>query len=884
MKIRSLLLITVILSTVSLCAAFTYRVAIDGSQAYTSVQQAIIDCAHGDTVLVYPGRYRENISLMGKNITLASLELITGDQQYKYNTILDGNHNGSVILIRNRERSVYIRGFTITNGTGNYIPNQDQSFGGGISISSMQSPKHANITNCLITGNRASRGGGVYVGWCHLVLSGTTIKGNIAAIGGGMEVTDIYVPEYSTTFDPINRCNIYSNKAAMGCDLRFDSQNQIHVVVDTFTVATPSPFYVAANPSDNTIIDYPCTFDILNSVHEEINSDLYVAPWGDDNNSGLTESSPLRTVFQAIYNIASDPVDPKTIHLAPGYYSEGANQQFYPLSMKGYTHISGGSNEETILDMDLNTYGFLVSPFTHNFTVEKLSILNCKSGVLATKSHNVKVNKVNIKNVVNSAGLGATSAFTGNMNTHTWISSVSIQNVQSSNASGCYGIDLASHSGMAAIYNADVSGISSPANLKAVDIHASLTGAEVIIDGCRIHDNICSAPDHWNTIFQIAPFMPEYCQHLGIEISNSAFYDTHQSCNDYMAYARAVNDTTYIRNCTFAGNSGGSAALVVLEHAVLENNVLWNPQLEKEVVVYYSIPSPNSSYVVSHVEFDNNCIRGGQNGIYNMSPNNVIIWHPNNTDADPQFAGDGNAPYRLSALSPLIDAGLQIDYGTESTDAGGNERYYDGNVDGIAQIDIGAYEYQPIYGPTDLCARVSQKEVQLSWQMQTAERGFRGFRIYRDNARYADILNAPQCYFQDTVAAADTLTYYVVALYGNVESAPSNSVTVIIDDVANADELAPQLISNVIVSPNPFSEIAVLNYALGKQTELEIKIYNLKGQLVRTLYQGRQGKGEQALAWEGCDDSGRYVASGIYLLQMKLDGKAQKPMKLVKVR
>ncbi len=873
------MLIAIILGTVSLCAALTYRVAIDGSQAYTGIQQAIADCAHGDTVLVYPGRYRENISFMGKNITLASLELTTGDLQYKYSTILDGNQNGSVVLIKNGESNVSIRGFTITNGTGTYYSHQDRSFGGGVNIALMQAPRKARITNCLIMGNQATRGGGVFAGRCHLTLSGTTIKDNIAVIGGGMEVDNNYISEFTTTFDPVNRCNIYGNKAALGCDLRFYWRNQVHVVADTFTVAAPSPFYVSVDPVDNTIADNPCTFDILHSVHEEINSDLYVAPWGDDSNSGLTESSPLRTIFQAVYNIASDPNDPKTIHLVPGYYSESANQQFYPLSMKGNTRLSGSSREETILDMELNAYGFAVGPFMHNIRIENLSITNCTSGIFTTKSHNVVINEVTIKNALNLLSTEPVCGFTGNINTNTRLSAVSIQE---HSGYSCYGIDLLSHSDLAEIHNVDISGLSSNEYLRALHISAR-ESADVIIDGCRIHNNN-STTECWNTVFQIAPFMPEYCEHLGIEISNSAFYDNYQSYSQYMACAWAINDTTYIRNCTFAGNSGGGAALAVLERAVLENNVFWNPELENEVVVYYSTPSPNSSYIVSHVDFDNNCIRGGQNGIYNMSPNNVIIWRPNNTDADPQFAGDGNAPYRLSALSPLIDAGLRIDYGDESCDAGGNERYYDGDGDGIAQIDIGAYEYQPIYAPVNLTAKVEGKTVQLSWQMPDAERGFRGFRIYRDDEPYADINDTAQCYFQDSVAPGDTLTYYVVALYGNVESAPSNSVTVITDEVGNADELAPPLISKVLISPNPFSEIAVIHYELGKQAELEIKVYNIRGQLVRTLYKGSQGKGEQALAWEGCDDDGRYVASGVYLVQMKLDGKAQKPMKLVKVR
>ncbi|MDP3114150.1 MAG: hypothetical protein Q8M98_05160, partial [Candidatus Cloacimonadaceae bacterium] len=92
----------------------------DGSQQYTSIQTAIDASTHGDIVLVYPGRYHENLNFNGKNITLASLELTTGNVNYKYTTIIDGSRNGAVITSINYESNIVIRGFTITNGTGEY--------------------------------------------------------------------------------------------------------------------------------------------------------------------------------------------------------------------------------------------------------------------------------------------------------------------------------------------------------------------------------------------------------------------------------------------------------------------------------------------------------------------------------------------------------------------------------------------------------------------------------------------------------------------------------------------------------------------------------------------------------------------------------------------
>ena len=130
----------------------------------------------------------------------------------------------------------------------------------------------------------------------------------------------------------------------------------------------------------------------------------------------------------------------------------------------------------------------------------------------------------------------------------------------------------------------------------------------------------------------------------------------------------------------------------------LSNNIFWNPELSQEIILGYY---PEDG-ITTNAEFDNNCIRGGFSGIYNMSPINQIIWHDNNVDWDPLFEGEGSHPYRLSAFSPLIDIGTEADWQVDAVDAGGNERVWDGDGDGIAKIDLGAYEYQPIYAPADL--------------------------------------------------------------------------------------------------------------------------------------------------------------------------------------
>ena len=125
---------------------------------YVTIQAGIDASSDGDTVLVQPETYYENINFNGHNIMLGSLFLITGERDYIEQTIIDGDSSGTVIKIENGEDdSAVITGFTLTNGFA-------QS-GGGIYCSNT-SPL---IANNIITDNKAwggdqswGKGGGIY--------------------------------------------------------------------------------------------------------------------------------------------------------------------------------------------------------------------------------------------------------------------------------------------------------------------------------------------------------------------------------------------------------------------------------------------------------------------------------------------------------------------------------------------------------------------------------------------------------------------------------------------------------------------------------------------------------------------------------------------------
>jgi len=90
-------------------------------------------------------------------------------------------------------------------------------------------------------------------------------------------------------------------------------------------------------------------------------------------------------------------------------------------------------------------------------------------------------------------------------------------------------------------------------------------------------------------------------------------------------------------------------------------------------------------------------------------------------------------------------------------------------------------------------------------------------------------------------------------------------------------------VSGIILTtyPNPFTEQVNIRYNLDKTSHVKLQVYNLKGQLVKTLINYSQSKGEQLAAWEGFDNSGRHLASGVYFLRMEIEGRPQKPHRLV---
>jgi hypothetical protein len=82
-------------------------------------------------------------------------------------------------------------------------------------------------------------------------------------------------------------------------------------------------------------------------------------------------------------------------------------------------------------------------------------------------------------------------------------------------------------------------------------------------------------------------------------------------------------------------------------------------------------------------------------------------------------------------------------------------------------------------------------------------------------------------------------------------------------------EALPQRTRLVSAVPNPFNPRTEIRFELAKAERVDLRVFNLRGQLVRLLRQDQLPAGAHREFWDGLDDHGKGIASGVYLVQLR---------------
>ncbi|MCD6176633.1 MAG: T9SS type A sorting domain-containing protein [Candidatus Cloacimonetes bacterium] len=750
-----ILLLFVLISVNSWLLSTTWHIKQDGTGNFTTIQGGINASADSDTILVYPGTFFENIDFNAKNITVASLYLTTGNEEYMYNTIIDGSQNGSCVRIMSEEDSTTVLcGFTLTNGSGSSYSITNILRGGGILIKDSQ----PMIRKCLIKDNYAKAGGGIFCLNSKITLAGVSIINNHSYASGG----GIFMGNYSEIlFDNEMLCNIYLNYAAGGCEItKTWNCPPLEVFVDTFTVMEPDDYFIVSATSTGIPLN-DVTLYIQNAKLEPINADLYVSTDGNNNNNGLSEDEPLANINYALSLVKSDSLHPNAIHIADGLYSNSMNNQKFPLCMRGYVSLIGESMVNTILDAE--EICMLITGY------RKLDYL--------------------IKNIsfINGNGNGF---FASCMYITAYPQQGKFVNLENITITECQGYNR----NLDLIYmNLDILNFFSHSNYCTClhSLNSFQPEQEVIIENAYIHNNQqYDPPDPGSDARPQLSFGMLGTEPMNVTITNMELTENIQYQSDWPESSSGIgigdNINLNLVNCTIGNNSspGNGGAIRI------------GPDGQNSVVnIYNSIlygDNPGEIYIdnefstnPSTINIHNSLVDGGYEGIENVYSWNVVNWMEGNLDADPCWDITGDYPYTLLENSPCIDNGTTIlPAGIElpEFDLAGNPRIFG------ETIDMGAYEFQ-----------------------------------------------------------------------GDPQSNDENEIVI------------PE-ITQISNYPNPFNPSTTINLDLAESGKIELVIYNIKGQKVKTLLDAYSSKGHFEIIWRGIDDNKRSVASGNYFIKLKVNG------------
>ena len=209
---KKIILICLITST--LWSSYSYGKIIFVPYNYPTIQTGIDNASIGDTVLVSPGTYVENINFNGKNIVVASLYLTSGDTSYLSQTIINGNRSDFVVTFENGENSYsQIIGFTITDGGMDSV----SLLGGGLFCNN-SSPTIQNNKIVFNYGGWAGTGA-IYCMNSNAFISGNIIKHNEVAGGdhAGAIVCITSNPVISENLIENNRFSFVQYSAGIFC-------------------------------------------------------------------------------------------------------------------------------------------------------------------------------------------------------------------------------------------------------------------------------------------------------------------------------------------------------------------------------------------------------------------------------------------------------------------------------------------------------------------------------------------------------------------------------------------------------------------------------------------------------------------------------------------
>ncbi len=100
-----------------------------------------------------------------------------------------------------------------------------------------------------------------------------------------------------------------------------------------------------------------------------------------------------------------------------------------------------------------------------------------------------------------------------------------------------------------------------------------------------------------------------------------------------------------------------------------------------------------------------------------------------------------------------------------------------------------------------------------------------------------------------------------------------------VEDLTNVNkkntEQIPKVFTLYPAYPNPFNPSVTINYSVASEMDIQIRIFNLRGELITTLIDDYKSIGKYSVAWKGIDSNNNHVSSGVYIIKLTAGGFSQ---------
>ena len=870
--------------TIFLVIAYGSQYHVPGDYEY--IQEAINASSDGDSILVAPGVYYENIDFVGKQIVVTSRYIIDNDSLLIGSTIIDGGGaetGGSVCSFKNGETSgSVLDGFTLQNGIGNNEDPDDNGtfyrYGGGIYCEG-SSP---TISNCIITDNESygGGGGGIFCYNASPLFFNTTISDNITDdVGGGLYARDDSSPQF-------NGCTFFSNISEYGggCYIRsFSEALMVNTYVRNNTAANTGGGLVL---KDNANLIAEQLF-VTGNISEGLGGGIYINNADPTFNFLLVANNTASSGGGVYVRSSSYPVFKNST-----FSNNSANLYGDGLYLRDNCEVSirnsiiFGNNSNQIYFRDIGNEPTLDIDYT--------SVEGGQSGIQTNDNADLFWGDYNIDQ----------DPFFCNSNNNNFYlheNSPCLTAGENNGLLGCFG------SGCGPINTGPVWYVGVDGN-DGTDgsIENPFASIQYAIDGAVDGD----------TIRLISGTFYEEIDFLGksIVLESRAF-----ELNDFsiaeetiisappiggscIIFSGSSDDLVFVRGVTFSGGSNHYGGGVVIENCspTLEDVIVKDNNAEIGGGIYLS--ESNSKLIRVSVK-ENGANLGG--GIYSTSGSptfenlvleqNFAYWGAGLylDDSEAQIFGsrfienhafiEGGGLFQTGGSSNIEWTGFESNDGTDfagaiklhQTSTQINQATFSGNVAGLGsflslenssielnnsivwnntgemfKVEDGGTSYLSI-SYSDIENRINSIPVSTNLSVS-----FGSGNIDQD-PMFCNSLNKDYRLSDDSVCRFSSNTGSVIGAYENTCNQP-----LALDDNNKNILLNFHLEQNF---PNPFNPSTTIRFIVPEKKKTKLIVYNISGQVVRVLMNDVVEPGFYNFIWNGKDEKSRMVQSGMYI-------------------